>query len=233
MIRLVLAPEPEGFRTKVREPGENAVACLAGLPLPHKRAGRPISATRKVGGQELRKTLEDFPYWQDCIDDLYSAYKGICAYYCHRIEKTTGPTVDHYVAKSSSAAAEAYAWSNYRLASSGANACKGTSTRVLDPTQIEDGWFRLDLDTLKVSPNPALPAPLRQAIDDTIADLKLDGPDAREVKAHALMHFRRNGDLEFLLHDHPFLAAELVRQGVTHPSKLAPASVVERPEPEL
>ena len=45
MIRLKIAPEPSSFAKKVREPGENALALLAGKPLPHKRRGKPIAAT--------------------------------------------------------------------------------------------------------------------------------------------------------------------------------------------
>ena len=235
MIPLVLAPEPPSFKAKVREPGENALAAIAGAPLPHKRDGRPISATKKVAGIRTKKTVEDFPYWQHCLDDLHAAYKGICAYYCFFVEKACLPHVEHFIAKRDTGARLAYEWDNYHLACGQANACKRTYPDIIDPSAVEDGWFRLDLLTLDVSPAPSLPPDKNAAVESTIIRLKLREGTALEVRQRAMAHFR-NGDvtLNFFENDHPFLARELVRQGVQTRTQLPglPPAIVNANERE-
>lgn len=236
MIRLTIAPEPASFTEKVRKPGDNALALLAGRPLPHKRAGRPIEATKKVRGKTVPKSIDDFPYWQDCLDELHDAYHGICAYYGFRIEKATLPQVDHFVAKHDPDQALAYAWSNYRLACGYANSCKNEHPDVLDPAAIQDGWFQIDIDTLDVRADPTLEAPLRHEIEATIDRLRLREGRALEVRQHAIDHFRSGRvQLAFLEKDHPFLAKELARQGIRTSADIPPlpAHVVDAVEPEL
>lgn len=236
MIRLTLALKPPSFDDKVRKPGENALALLAGKPLPHKRPGRPIVATKRVGQAYVQKTIADFAYWQDCLDDLYGAYRGICAYYCFRIEKVNHPQVDHFVAKHDQAPELAYEWKNYRLACAYANTCKNEHLDILDPASIQDGWFQLDIHTLDVRPDPALPDPLRQAIEETIKRLKLREERVLEMRRHAMDHFRYGrAEFGYLEMDHPFLAKELVRQGIRTRAELPPlpSFVVNTVEPEL
>lgn len=235
MMQLTIAPEPSSFKTKVREPGENALALLAGEPLPHKRLGRPLTLMKTVGGASVRKTIDDFPYWQDCLDDLHAAYDGICAYYCFRVEQATIPHVDHFLAKSDRSAALAYDWRNYRFACGHANARKNKFPDVLDPASIQDGWFQLDLDTLAVHADPSLPSPLRERVEATIERLQLHKGRALEVRRRAMSKFRRGMQMEFLAEDHPYLARELARQGIHTKEQLPsiPASLVEAREPEL
>jgi len=235
MMRLALAAEPPSFTRKVREPGENALAALPGRRPPHPRLGRPIALTKRVAGKPVRKTIEDFPYWQDCLDELYDAYGGICAYYCFRIERATLLQVDHFVAKTGNAG-QAYEWTSYRLACGYANICKNEYPDVLDPAQIEDGWFQLDLATLGVDADDSLPADQRKAVETTIVRLKLREGRALEVRQRAMEHFRRRRvNFAFLEMDHPFLARELARQGVRDAAQLPPLSevVFNTVEPEL
>lgn len=230
MIRLTLAPEPPSFQKTVREPGENALALLEGKPLPHKRSGAPIKATKLKGdsplmanGKPVKKTVADFPYWTNCLDDLHRAYNGICAYYCFRCEKALLPQVDHFVAKCDQSPMLAYEWSNFRLACGAANTLKNRFPDVLDPAQIEDGWFHLDINSLRVYANPALSPPVRDAVDATITRLKLSEGDALAVRQHAISHFRQGRvAFSFLELDHPFLARELARQGIYSNTQLPP-----------
>lgn len=245
MIRLTLKPEPTTFAHKVREPGENVLALMAGKPLPHKRQGKPIAAKKKVGGQWVAKTIDDFePYWQKCLDELYEAYQGICAYYCRYIERVDLPHVDHFQAKNvpdhflvkhAPRPDLAYEWTNFRLACGYANACKNAYPDVLDPACIEDGWFQLDLLTLDVQPNPELDALVREKIEETIQRLKLRDKHVLASRQRAMAKFRHGLSIEFLRGDHPFLAKELDRRGITSPSQLpvVPPEVTDTIEPEL
>jgi hypothetical protein len=236
VIRVELAPEPGSFHEKVRQPGENALDLLAGRPPRHPRRGRPVKATKTVGNVTVPKTLEDLPYWTSCLDDLHDAYHGICAYYAFRIEKATTPQVDHFVAKRSSAPELVYEWSNFRLACGYANTCKNEHPDVLDPAAIEDGWFELDVDTLDVRARGDLPGPTKDEVEQTIVRLKLREGRALEVRRHAMEHFRSGRvDLAFLQMDHPFLAKELMRQGIRDRGALLalPSGIVDAVEPEV
>ena len=240
MIHLVIAPEPASFARKVREPGENALAFLAGKPLPHasaKKKRRPTLLTKVVSGTRVPKTLEDFPCWQECLDELHDAYDGICAYYCFRIEKAMLPHVDHFVAKHDGGARLAYEWSNYRLACGYANTCKNKNPNVLDPANIQDGWFHLDVLTLDVRADPNLPEEDRRAVEATIVRLKLREGRALEIRKRAMDHFRSGRvQMEFLAMEHPFVARELARQGIRTREQLPsspPQEVLAAVEPEL
>src|ERR1700722_1881380 len=98
MIRVVPAREPGTFDSKVRVPGLRAIAEMVGEKPPRSGGKRfPTVAKR-------RKDIpaEKFPpYWTEALDDLMTAYNGICAYSCFRIHPVTGSrSVDHMVAKS-------------------------------------------------------------------------------------------------------------------------------------
>lgn len=237
MIRLILAPEPASFDDKVRKPGQNVLALLARKPLPHKLPGPQLSATKKVAGKSVPKQVADFPYWTRCLDELHAAYHGICAYYCYRVERTSGPGVDHLVAKSNPTDPSlAYEWSNFRLACAYANTCKNQYPDVLDPCTIEDGWFELNVVTLLLSPSPKLNDPEKSQVLASIARLKMNEARALETRQHAMAHFRRGrATLDFLDYDHPLLAKELRRQGITQKEQLPiyPACVTGGKEPEL
>lgn len=197
MMRLTIAPEPADFHQKVREPGRRALQ-------------------ERTSGQELP------PLWRECLRDLHSAYRGICAYYGFYLERANHPGVDHFVAKSGSGADLAYEWSNYRLACAHANTCKREHPDVLDPAKIEDGWFQLDPYSLLVSANPELPESIRARVDDTIWRLKLNEERALETRQRAKDQFLLGMGLVGLHKYYPFLAKELERQGIRSREQLEP-----------
>jgi hypothetical protein len=101
------------------------------------------------------------------------------------------------------------------------NARKGVFEDVLDPFEVEDGWFTLELSSLEVLPNPDLAAPLREAVERTIDRLRLN--DAQCIKAraeHYDAYLENSRDplsgISFrqLRRWNPFVAKELLRQGV-------------------
>ena len=71
------------------------------------------------------------------------AYKADLPYIACYIEPVTGmPTVDHMIPKSQRWD-KVYEWSNYRLACSLMNSRKNDVPHVLDPFEVETGWFEL------------------------------------------------------------------------------------------
>lgn len=212
MIRVTPAPEPEHFDAIVRQPGLRALAELAGeAPLP-PRSGRPRSA--------VATTREGIPvglypaYWTEIIPDLLQAYSRICSYACLYIEEVTGAaSVDHRLPKSI-AWQHAYEWSNYRLACSLINSRKGQYLDVLDPFEIEDGWFQIELVAFQVLPNPHLPTEQVAAVTATIDRLGLNERRCLAAREnHAVAYFERDITLQHLRKRAPFLARELERQG--------------------
>jgi hypothetical protein len=211
MIRVELADEPEDFDRKVRQPGLRAIAELvgeAGLP---KRRGRPrevVAATR----EEIH--ADEFPaIWTEALPELLEAYGRICAYLCFHIERVTGAaSVDHMLPKSLDWR-EVYEWRNYRLACSKMNSRKNDYRDVLDPFEIEDGWFRMELVGYQVIPAPDLPPEIRQRAEATIDRLKLNDYECLQLREEYAEAFA-SGDISFnhLRRRAPFLAREIEAQ---------------------
>ena len=212
MIPVTPAPEPAAFDGKVRQPGLRAIAELAGeQPDPPRTAGRPYAPVA-VSRDEI--PADQFPaYWREMRDDLMESYHRICAYLCLYISRGTGaPSVDHAVAKSRRWD-QVYEWSNYRLACSLMNARKGAATCVLDPFEIREGWFALELVDFQVVPGSGLPDDVTGAVTDTIERLRLSDPTCCDARAEYAENYW-NGEIlfDYLTRHAPFVARELRRQ---------------------
>lgn len=92
---------------------------------------------------------------------------------------TGAGAVEHFAPKSA-LSGRAYEWNNYRLATDKMNSRKGVFDDVLDPFEIEEGWFRLELITGRIYPNGLLPE--QHAVQSTIARLKLDDGKCSAVR---------------------------------------------------
>ena len=211
MIPVTPAPEPASFDRKVRQPGLRAIAELAGeQPTPPRTAGRPFKPVAASRGDIPAKK---FPkYWCKMLGDLMESYHRICAYLGLRICGSTGvPSVDHAIAKSKQWD-QVYEWSNYRLASSRINAYKGVAC-VLDPFEIGEGWFGLELIEFQVVSGRGLPDEVAGKVEDTIKRLRLNYPIYCETRAEYAEDYW-NGEISFrhLMRHAPFVAKELQRQ---------------------
>lgn len=187
MIHVEPQPEPPDFDGLVRKPGLEALA-QGQSPLP--------------------------PYWRHCLKDLHRVYRGICAYLCIWIPPGTGArSADHFVAKSSHPEL-AYEWSNYRLVTQLMNSRKGAFQEVLDPFEIPNGWFVLELLFLQVLPNPELGETIRAKVQTTIDRLRLNDTECLSARASYYDDYL-SGDVSFRFLEKrcPFVAIELKRQG--------------------
>jgi uncharacterized protein (TIGR02646 family) len=198
MIPVSAQPEPVKFHALVRAKG---LRYLAKRGIPRTRI--------------LPRDTTLAPYWRDCLDELHSAYHGVCAYLCVFIERVTGgSTVEHFVAKSRRAD-QAYEWTNYRLACSTMNSRKRDYDDVLDPFHIEQGWFHLELVSGRIYPNPRLSAEQELAIQDTIDRLGLDDPLCKEMRVRHFDDYLRGDCSDGLLRRRsPFVWYEANRQGL-------------------
>jgi hypothetical protein len=193
MIHVQRQAEPPDFDENVRRPGNKALA---------EGRARP-------------------EIWRKCLIQLWEAYDGVCGYLAIRIPRGTGArSVDH-VAPRSKQPALMYEWSNFRLVCSLMNSRKGTFEDVLDPFEVEDGWFTLELSSLEVLPNPGLKLSLRKKVQSTINRLNLNDPECIAARAEHYDAFlehtrdaRRGITFDSLRRWSPFVAKELIRQGL-------------------
>lgn len=198
MMRVTLAPEPDTFDERVRQPGLRALDRLA----------------RKLSVPKSDIPSSKLPdHWHRSLGDLLAAYNRICSYLCLYIPRGTGArSVDHMVPKSL-AWDRTYEWDNYRLACSLMNSRKGDAVHVLDPFEVEDGWFVLELVAFQVLPAGGLADPTATRVEDTIERLRLNDEEccgAREEYAEE--YWRENVTLDYVARRAPFVANELRRQ---------------------
>ena len=148
------------------------------------------------------------------LPELLTGYGRICSYLCLYIPGGTGaPSVDHMVAKSTRWD-QVYEWSNYRLACSLMNARKGAIASVLDPFEIENGWFILELFDFHLVPGEGLPDDVTADVQRTIERLRLNDLICREARAeYAESYWDGQIRLDYLIRHAPFVARELRRQG--------------------
>ncbi len=221
MIRVEPQTEPVDFNDKVRTPGLRAIAEMVG-----ERSDRTVGRTYK----KICDRREDIPckkfrdYWKHAIPDLLVAYGQICAYTCLKINAVTGSaTVDHYLAKSKHWD-KVYEWNNYRLACGRINARKGTHDDILDPFEVEDDWFELELVGFQVIPAEYLQPDIDARVQKTIDRLGLN--DFRKERAEkAEEYFSGNVSLKYLVKESPFVARELIRQGRLRPEDQTPENL--------
>ena len=189
VIRVHPKPEPPDFDANVRQPGLRALA------------GSPSNPP---------------PLWRgECLRQLWKAYQGICAYLCVFIPPGPGArSVDHFVPQKRRPDL-LYEWSNYRLACSLMNTRKGTSEDVLDPFEVEDGWFLLDLSFLQILPNPDLDEATRARVQATIDRLDLNDNECLQARAKDYDAYLKD-ELSFELLERwsPLVAREMRRQGL-------------------
>ena len=193
MIPVKQQPEPPNFENKVSSKGN---AFLQTVPRP--------------------KTWDSREYWRESLNDLYKAYNQVCAYSAQWIPEIEGsPTVDHFVPKSVKPEL-AYEWSNFRLSCQKMNSRKWIFQDVLDPFQIEHGWFILDFPSLIIKPNPDLDEQVKSQVKSTIKRLKLNCDDrcVKHRQDWLMRYCEKKITFDFLKETAPFIAYELERQNL-------------------
>lgn len=193
MIHVTQQPKPSNFDSKVREPGK-----------------RFLATTPNPTSKQFKKNN----FWRFASDDLHTAYSGICAYTCIYLV-LTNKSVDHFLPKALHPS-KAYEWDNYRLSLPQVNQFKGNSLEVLDPFIVQTGWFSLDFPSCFVRPSVDLASPLFEKINKTIDVLKLNEHDDFVQQRCDLMVDFAEGKLTLadLSKRYPFLAVEVIRQGI-------------------
>ncbi len=211
MIRVEKAKEPPSFDELVRKKGLAALRELTGKTPLRTRPGPKRKKVAKRIRDIPAKVLP--PYWTDALPLMLEAYDRTCAFAALRIEHVTGaPTVEHYKPKSRHPA-EAYEWDNYRLVCHLLNSRKCDFCDVIDPFEVQEGWFALDLVSFACVPGPKATGVVLEEVEDTIQRLGLDGPEYKAaIEERYTQWFNKDVTFKHLQRWAPFLARELLRQ---------------------
>ncbi len=147
MIHVEPPEEPANFEEKVRIPGN-----------------------RWLWNNQDRN---DFPdYWKHCFSELAEGFNHLCGHSAMHVPEI-GAVVDHYLSKSKHRNLT-YEWSNYRYASFRMNSRKMTyDDQILDPFEVEDGWFEVQLGSWQLLMTAGIPVEKRERAKKTMERLRL------------------------------------------------------------
>ena len=166
------------------------------------------------GWLERNPTSEKFPnHWRQFQLELAEGFKDRCGWWAMRI---ADGHVDHFLSKNKRRDL-VYEWSNYRYIAGTVNSSKRTlDDQILDPFEIQDGWFEVLLPSMQLVTTAALPASLLAKANLTMVKLHLDnGTKVRRVRKLWYQDYK-DGKITFAgLQDIAPLVAEAVAKRIS------------------
>jgi len=94
------------------------------------------------------------------------------------------------------------------------NARKNNFEDLIDPFEVQEDWFQLELVGFEVFANPTLDPVIRAKVETTVLRLRLnDFSDDRATDAEN--YWSGEVSMKILQQESPFVAKELIRQGRT------------------
>jgi hypothetical protein len=169
-------------------------------------------AARKPGNAWLAQhpgTRRPRDYWSRFRGILAEGFANRCGY--SAMHEPVG-TVDHFRSYTTDPQLT-YEWANYRFASQWLNSSKG-SGEVLDPYEIEEGWFEILLPSLQLVLTDKIPPAVRARAEATLKRLPIEH-DERIVKQRRRWYQQyQEGklSLEGLSDNAPLIAAAVRKQ---------------------
>ncbi len=121
-------------------------------------------------------TLDGRPrdFWSPFREDLRAGFLCRCGYYAMYIHDGT---VDHFLSWDNCKATNpqlAYEWSNFRFIANSLNSKKGTlDDQLLDPFEVGDDWFEVEIPSFVLRMTERIPSHLRKKAADTLDRLDL------------------------------------------------------------
>lgn len=157
MIKVIPPVQPPHFDASVKQPG---IAHLT---------------TLKLRGKTHLRSSDFKPFWNEVLQDLKQGFNNLCGY--SGMLETGRGEVDHYISKTADSS-KAYDWTNYRFAGHDMNNRKSVhDEKILDPFEIEDGFFRINENTFELEIAKDLRTDLRVKAEFTIKQLELNSTD--------------------------------------------------------
>ena len=105
-------------------------------------------------------------------------------------------TVDHFVSCHENRSL-AYEWGNYRYCSAWINSAKGNTlaAELLDPFEVEDGWFEIHLPSLQLRVSETVPHPRRERAEYVLNRLRLRDDERMMRQRSVWYNLYQSGDL--------------------------------------
>jgi hypothetical protein len=186
MIGCKCAPKPAGFVERVEKPGKR---WLSANP-----TGRPPNL------------------WSPFKLQLAEAFGDLCAY---SAMLSPVATVDHFVSVSEDRR-RAYDWSNYRYCAGWLNAAKQDlrSKDLLDPFEVQEGWFEILLPSMQLVATDSMPKKHRARAELMLRRLHLrDDERVMRQRRQWLQKYEEGKlSLEGLAEMAPLIAAAVVKR---------------------
>lgn len=159
--------------------------------------------------------LPDRPrdFWSPFRPDLRRGFGQRCGYYAMYVHDGQ---VDHSTSwktcKDNGTPELAYEWDNFRFVDGALNSRKKTwDDGLLDPFEVEEGWFEVELPTLFLRA-ARVPPERQEAARLTLERLELDqGPRALELRWEWFEDYRRGMPIEQLHEKAPLVAQAIER----------------------
>lgn len=134
-----------------------------------RRPGITWWSSRRLAG-ETPKTSEFPNLWAKYESDLARAFHQRCGWWAMWIAEGE---VDHFLSKKNRPEL-AYEWTNYRYIAGSVNGSKGNlDDKVLDPFDVQDGWFEVIVPSMQLIGTDQLPAALKDKASFTLEKLRL------------------------------------------------------------
>lgn len=142
--------------------------------------------------------------------------------------------VDHWLACKTNPQ-QAFEWSNFRYVSGSVNSRKSTlNDQVLDPCEVQEGWFEVHLPSFQLVETTSLPITHKQRADTTLEQLGLrNGYEARWTRWDAYRDCWNAGsvDLAKLSTKAPLVAGAVKKaqsngQPLPDPSETEPPNII-------
>lgn len=144
-------PEPPGFKEECETKGKKWLS------------------KRRASGTPLPERPPD--YWSPFRPALAEGFSNRCGYNGYDLPSGT---VDHHVSWNENPDL-AFEWGNYRFIEGAVNSSKGSvpSADLLDPFEVQAGWFEILLPSCQMVATAQLPPAYRQRAETTLTRLGL------------------------------------------------------------
>jgi hypothetical protein len=134
-----------------------------------RRKGTAWFVAERLAGRSP-KTPQYPNYWAKYESDLALAFNERCGWWAMWIAEGE---VEHFLSKKYHPD-KTYEWSNYRYVAGSVNGSKGNhDDKVLDPFEIQDGWFEVILPSMQLIVTDQLPTALAGKAQFTLKQLHL------------------------------------------------------------
>lgn len=186
MIHFDQPPEPMEFDERCRQRGNRWLE-------DHPEAGRPRD------------------YWSEFKKLLADGFFDLCAY---TVMYAPNGTVDHYLSCKNYRHL-AYEWANYRFCADWLNKSKlNADDTVLDPFQVQNGWFEILLPSLQMIVTDQVPDHSRDKAQYTLKRLRLRDHESVIRQRREWYRMYQEGELTLagLSKKAPLIAAAIEKQ---------------------